>query len=323
LAGLLAAATVVAGAERLTRRQPWFGTFVTVTVFGEDPALLATASSQAFAVFQRLDGLLSAHRRDSELSRLNATASTGPVEVSGVLWEVINAAQTVAQQTGGCFDITVLPLTQAWGFLWKEHRFPSAAERAELLTRTGYRNLECDPASRTVRFRVEGMGLDLGAIAKGYAVDCAVDGLRAAGIEAGMVNAGGDLRVFGRPPGQAGWPVQLEDPLKLGTRETIEVVDTSISTSGDYENGFDYEDRRYGHTLDPRTGMPVEGVAACTVLAPTCLESDALATAFIVHGVEPSLRDFGKQYPIRFVIRSEGPAEGLEIRATPFFPRAQ
>src|SRR6185436_8715970 len=117
---------------------------------------------------------------------------------------------------------------------------------------------------------------DLNAIAKGYAVDCAIEKLRSLGISNAMVRAGGDLRVIGAPPNEDHWSVQIEDPTKAGDRRNLKLRESALSTSGSYENFFTANGRRYSHILNPRTGMPVEGVASCTVIAPTCMQSDAL-----------------------------------------------
>ena len=117
-----------------------------------------------------------------------------------------------------------------------------------------------------------------------------------------MVKAGGDLRVIGAPWGRTNWIVQLEDPRKQGHRDKVSLRDAALSTSGNYENFFEINGARYSHILNPSTGYPVQGVAACTVIAPTCMESDAMATACLVYGVEKSLAKFGGRYPMRFTL---------------------
>lgn len=158
------------------------------------------AISAAFAEIRRIDALMSLHRADSELQRVNASAAADPVAVSPDLFRVLTAAVAIAAATDGGLDITVEPLTQLWGFIWKEYRLPTDAELAAVLPRVDYRHLELTPATQTVRFKRPGVRLDLGGIAKGYAVDCAVEKLRALGIANAMVRAGGDLRAIGHPP---------------------------------------------------------------------------------------------------------------------------
>lgn len=307
-------------AELVRRSQPLLGTYVVVAVYATDRRAAHAAITAAFAEVRRVDALMSLHRPDSELSRLNGRAAADPGEVSPELFRVMAAAQEIAAATDGSFDITVAPLVRLWGFLWKEYRLPSPAELQSVLPQVGYRLVELDAARRTVRFRRAGVELDLGGIAKGYAVDCAIEKLRALGLTNALVRAGGDLRASGAPPGRNHWEVQLEDPARRGRRVVIPLRDSAVSTAGNYENVFVVNGRRYSHILDPRTGLPVEGVAACTVLAPTCLESDAWSTACFVFGVERSLERFGAHLGIRFVMPGQANGPAWRSRASPRFP---
>ena len=264
---------------------------------------------------------MSIHRADSELSQVNARASVEPVVLSGDLWRVIAKAQDIAEQTEGSFDITIRPLADLWGFIWKEYRLPTDERLKAVLPRVNYRLVELDPEKRTVHFLAAGVSLDLGGIAKGYAVDCAIGKLRSIDVTNAMVKAGGDLRVIGAPPGKTNWIVQLEDPGKEGHRIKIPLRDAALSTSGNYENYFEIDGVRYSHILNPRTGRPVQGIAACTVIAPTCTESDAMATACFVYGVGKSLAKFGARFPMQFTLMpTNGAQEVWSIRKGDSFP---
>jgi len=307
--------------ELVRRSEPLLGTFVTVTVYAPTRAQGIAVISAAFDEFRRVDALMSIHRPDSELSRLNARAASGPLAVSPDLFRVIAAAQEISEATEGSFDITVGPLADLWGFIGKEYRLPSRDELQGVLSRVNYRLVKLDPRQRTVHFLAPGVSLDLGGIAKGYAVDCAIEKLRSTGIAIAMVKAGADLRVMGAPPGQTRWTVQLEDPRKEGHRGKVPLRDAALSTSGNYENFFEINGVRYSHLLNPRTGQPVQGIAACTVIAPTCMESDAMATACFVYGAAESLSKFGERYPMRFSLMPIAPTATLwPIRQSPDFP---
>ncbi|MEK7676925.1 MAG: FAD:protein FMN transferase [Verrucomicrobiota bacterium] len=307
--------------ERVRRSQPLLGTFVTITAYGPDRERAQQAVSAAFDEFHRIDALMSLHRPDSELSRLNRSAARGPVEISGDLFRVLAKAQEIASETDGAFDVTIRPLVDAWGFIWKEYRLLTEAELRAVLPRVDFRQVELSSGRRTVRFRKANVSLDLGGIAKGYAVDCAIERLRSLGVTNAMVKAGGDLRVIGAPPGKPAWEVQLEDPRKKGRRTRIPLRDAALSTSGNYENYFVAGGKRYSHILNPRTGLPVEGIAACTVIAPTCMESDAWATACFVQGAAPSLNQLGRRFAIRFTLMPEASQpEEWRVRQTPSFP---
>jgi FAD:protein FMN transferase len=305
------------GVELVRRSQPLLGTFVVISTYGADRPALNTAVSAAFDEVRRVDALMSIHRADSELAFINAHAREKPQPVSEHLFRVIARALEIAAATDGSFDPTVGPLVQRWGFLWKEYRLPSSEELAPLLSLVDYRLVKLDHQNRTVAFQRDGVTLDLNGIAKGFAVDCAIEKLRALGISNAMVRAGGDLRVIGAPPGQKTWTVQLEDPSRKGCRRRLQLRDAAISTSGSYENYFEIDGQRYSHIINPRSGMPVQGIAACTVIAPTCMESDAWATALFVHGSERSLREFPNRLAFEFTLSS-----GKIVASTNFPGRA-
>ena len=332
-------------AELVHRSQPLLGTFVTISAYGPDRAATLQAISAAFEEFKRADAVMSIHRADSELARVNAGAATNAVVVSPELFAVLQLAQDIASQTDGAFDVTIRPLADLWGFIWKQHRLPTTAELENTLPLVNFRQVDLDPTNRTVRFRaqvtraplsrpsatlspsdgerdgVRGLSIDLGGIGKGVAVDWAIEKLRLLGVTNAMVKAGGDLRVSGTPPGETYWTVQLEDPRKKGQRANISLRDAALSTSGNYENFFEVNGRRYSHILNPRTGLPIEGIAACTVIAPTCAESDAWATALFVLGVEQSLESFGPIRAMRFTIPSpENKTPGWRIHQSRSFP---
>lgn len=289
-----------------------------ITAYAESNGHAQSAINAAFDEIRRVDSIFSIHRADSELSRVNANAHREAVEVSDEMATLVSYALEVARESDGAFDPTVGPLVGLWGFLWKEHRFPTSSELAATLPRVNYRLVDANPRERTIRFRANGVSLDLNAIAKGYAVDCAIEKLRALGITNAMVRAGGDLRVIGSPPGEAAWTVQLEDPGKKGKRRSIKLRDQALSTSGSYENFFMREGKRYSHLLDPRTGWPVEGVASCTVIGSTCTESDAWSTALFVLGPERAFAEFGGRFPMLFGIWTTGGE--VDYRRSASFP---
>jgi thiamine biosynthesis lipoprotein len=301
---LLASCQARPSAELIQRSQPLFGTFVTIAVYSPDHDKAQRAISDAFAEFHRIDRVLSLHRSDSELSRINSSAAAGPVAVSQELFTVLEKSLEVARATDGSFDPTIRPLVDLWGFIWKEYRLPTDAELASVLPKVNYQHVALDPGARTVRFLRSGISLDFGGIGKGYAVDCAIEKLRARGIANAMVRAGGDIHVIGAPPGKSHWPVQIENPGKKGARQQLRLRDAAISTSGNYENFFVIDGKRYSHILNPRTGLPISDVIACSVIAPTCTESDVYSTAFFVYGPDKTMAKYGDQYAVGFTLSS-------------------
>ena len=283
------------GLKPVTRLQPHLGTFVSVTVFAE-PNEANLAINHAFDEFIRVDRLLSVHREDSQLAQANAGGVVKP-ELKSVLNQVLE----ISQQTQGAFDLTIRPLADLWGFIKKEgYRLPRSDELKPVLDRVGYRKISIK--ANRLEFAVKGMSIDSGGFGKGYAVDCAISVLKKAGIKNAMVKAGGDLRVMGLPPGKKYWTVFIEDPQKKGNRPEVRLRSGALSTSGNYENFFVEKGKRYGHLLDPRTGQPVEGIGSCTLVAPTCLESDAYTTAACILGVQKSRELLSQRYGMRFIL---------------------
>lgn len=308
--------TSKAGATPIQRSQPLLGTFVTITAFDTNALRTHKAITAAFDEIRRVDLLLSIHKTNSEAAALNAAAGLRTSAPSEELRFVLSTALRIARQTQGAFDPTIGPLAQLWGFIWKEYRLPTQQELTGVLPLVGYDKVKVytNAGSAEISFATNGMFLDFGGIGKGYAVDCAIHVLQLHGIQNAMVKAGGDLRVIGSPRNKNSWEVQIEDPSKGGRRILVPLREGALSTSGSYENFFEIEGRRYSHIIDPRTGLPIQGIVSCTVVAPTCIESDAYATAFFVLGIEASLEQFGGEFPIRFVT-DEG-----RVYQTPGFP---
>ena len=305
-------------ATPITRLQPQLGTLVSITVHHPNRDAAHKAINAAFDEIRAVDKLLSIHRLDSELAKLNQAAALRPVQASGELFPLLQDAFQLARQTDGSFDPTIRPLADLWGFIKKDgYRLPTNAELRAVLPKVGWQKVTLDPSRRLVRFHAHGISIDPGGFGKGYAVDRAINKLQALGIRNAMVKAGGDLRVIGLPPGADHWIIRIEDPEKRGQRVTVPLRSGALSTSGNYENFFIADGKRYSHLLDPRTGLPVQGVASCTVTASTCLQTDALATAFFVLGEKESLKHFGRDYGMRFVLHSEGT---LKTITSPLFP---
>ena len=286
--------------------------FVSITVYAE-PGKARAGMDAAFAEFRAVDALLSIHRDDSDLARANAG---GPVNAE--LQAVLEKSLAIARDTDGAFDPTIRPLADLWGFIKKEgYRLPTADELRTVLTKVDYRKV--DLRDGRLLFAAQDMSIDPGGFGKGYAVDRAIAALQRHGIQNAMVKAGGDLRVIGLPPGKNHWIIWLEDPQKKGQRTPVKLRQGAMSTSGQYENFMIIEGKRYGHLLDPRTGKPIQGIAACTLTAPTCFESDAYATAAAVMGVKKSTKKFGDRFGMRFVLMNGD--EGLRVVRTQRFPR--
>ncbi len=241
------------------------------------------AGGIVFEEISRIDGLLSKYKEASDVSRLN---KDGSLAVSPDTFYIIEKAKEFCQVTEGAFDVTVAPLVDLWGFTDKKYSIPAEEKIKEALALVGSDKIILHNNDNVIEFKTSGMKIDLGAIAKGYAVDCAVKKLKEAGIKSCLVNAGGQVYAlgdkFGRP-----WAVAVRDPRKEGFVDRLELKNRAVATSGDYEQYFFKDNKRYAHILDPRTGYPVDsGVASVTVTAPDGLTADALSTAIFVLGKE-------------------------------------
>ena len=251
-------------------------------------AAVPRALEAALDEVDRIDRLMSHYKPDSPLSRLNREAAQGPVRVDRELFDLLAECLRYSRESDGAFDVTVGPLMKVWGFFRGEGRLPADEEIAAVRERVGYRHVILDEENQTVRFARPGLELDLGGIAKGYAVDRAVAVLRTHGVLAALVSAGGSTTYgMGAPPGERAWSVSVSDPVRTSrTALTVALRDRALSVSGSYEKSFEVDGLRYSHIMDPRTGRPVQGVLSVAVVAPTGTAGDALDNLLFVAGVE-------------------------------------
>jgi thiamine biosynthesis lipoprotein len=270
----------------------------TIVAYGPDAPTLPPTVEAALDEVDRIDRLMSHYRPESPLSRLNREAADGPLTVEPELFDFVAECLKYSRESGGAFDITVGPLMKAWGFFRGEGRLPGDVELKEVRGKIGYPHVTLGLGERTIQFDRPGVELDLGGIAKGYAVDRAVSLLRSHGVTAALVSAGGStIYGLGAPPGRHGWEVTIQDPLHTNriARKTL-LRDRALSVSGSYEKSFEVAGVRYGHIMDPRTGRPATDVLSVAVLTGSGTAGDALDDAFFVLGVERS-REYLKRLP--------------------------
>lgn len=271
--------------QTLTLGRLLMGTVVEIEANHPDPLIARDAIEAGLQRMMDVDRLMSTYRPDSEIGRVNRLAATLPVSVGKETFGVLSEAKEIAQMSGGALDVTIHPLMQLWHCTTKEGRLPSSREIEANLGLVAHRGLSLDPNNRCVRLRHQGMGIDLGGIAKGYAVDLAAEALRRRGVHSGMVDAGGDLRVVGRNRDGGIWRIGLRHPL-APSRLLLSVLveDEAVATSGNYFRYFTVGGLRYGHLLHPRTGTPADSALSATIIAKSAMRADGLATAAMVHG---------------------------------------
>jgi len=262
-------------------------TFEVALPYGTRDAI--PAAEAALDLIDELEDQLTVYRDHSEVSRLNAP---GAGIVESQLFELLSRCAGWTRETDGAFDIATGTLIKAWGFYRREGRIPTAREQADAMSRTGMRHVVLSAESRAVKFRAAGLELNLGAVGKGYALDRAAELLRREwGVRSALLHGGGSsVLAIGTPPDDLrGWPVRLRHPTLDRSLGTIYLNDRGLGTSAATFQFFEYNGRKYGHVLDPRTGRPAEGVATASATAPTAAEADAMSTAAFVAG--PALAD--------------------------------
>jgi thiamine biosynthesis lipoprotein len=293
--GLLAGAGVLAPVLRRVQRpsaasieagRPLMGTWVRIVARHADRDRASRAVERAFAALREVDAQMSVHRADSELSRLNRGAGLGPMRVPPALLDVVEQACACARRSGGLYDPTVLPLMTLYGFYGAGRTgLPSTAEVDRALAAVAFEDVQVDRGAGTLALARRGMGLDLGSIGKGWAVDRAVAALRAEGVTSGLVDAGGNVYGLGVPEdGAEGWSVALFHPRTGRTERVFTLKDAAVATSANGERFRTIAGHRVGHILDARRGTPADGHVSVSVLARTGVESDQMSTAAFLLG---------------------------------------
>lgn len=253
------------------------GTFIEITSSDE------RAGRIAFQEIERIENLLSKYRPDSDVWLVN---KYGKAKVSQETIFVVNKARQFWQASNGAFDITVEPLMKIWGFQDKQYRIPPREEIEGALKLVGMDKVIVDEKGSRIELVIQGMAIDLGGIAKGYAVDRAVLKLREAGVRDALINAGGDIFCLGKKFSRA-WQIAIKDPRGKGIVKDLILTDKAIATSGDYEVFFIVDEQRFSHIIDPKTGYPSQsGVVSVSIVADDCLTADALATSIFILGRE-------------------------------------
>lgn len=268
----------------------------TIVIEGQEERPRDRIADQAFEEIDRIDRLMSNYRRESELSRINREGYPGPLSVDPELFDLLGICLDYSAVSDGAFDVTVGALMKTWGFFRGEGSMPDPASIRSALGKTGYRHVIAERTAKTIRFDVNGIELDLGGIAKGYAVDRAVGVLRSNGIRNALVNGcGSTIYGMGSPTGSTGWELSLVDPLDRNrTAATVRLNDRALSVSGNYEKFFEFKGRKYSHIFDPRTGRPADGVLSVAVISPTGVDGDALDNVFYVLGPRRSREMFDR-----------------------------
>lgn len=258
------------------------GTQAYVELWAEDASQGKTLLTDVQSEFERINQLMSPYIASSELSQVNRDAATNPVTVGAEFYQLLQQAEQLADLSDGAFDISFASV--GFSYDYRQHIKPSAAELSSQQPLINYRLITL-LANNQVRFTQQGVKIDLGGIAKGYAVEQAIGLLAKAGIKHALVTAGGDTRLLGDKRGRP-WLVAIKHPRKAdGIVAQLPLSDSAISTSGDYERFFIEDGVRYHHILDPKSGQSPSGLMSVTVLGPDATRTDAMSTTLFVMGL--------------------------------------
>lgn len=268
-----------------------------------------------------VDRHFSTWRDDSGISRFNASRDTGWQDAAADVCRAVARALAISAATGGAFDITVAPLVEAWGFGARPAARKPDQERLRSLQQiVGYGNVETDCRRPALRKRAPEVAIDLSGFAKGLAADVLTQIIEARGFTRYLVEIGGEIRAHGHNSRNRPWTIAIENPLDPHGEPValVPVTDGGLATSGDYRNTVEYAGERYGHVLDPRSGLPVANdLVSVTVLADSAADADAYATALLVLGRQDGLQ-FARQAGLAALLQARS-AGGLEQLTTPAF----
>lgn len=320
---LIAIFLLLAGCGTPSAQEQFFtmDTVMSITVNGKGAAEAAAARQEV----EGLNALLSRTDGDSLISRLNAHAGDGTaVEVDSDILELLSFAKSISQLLPGCFDITIAPVMDAWGFTGEERHVPDAADLARAMALVDSGKLLLDEEAGTARLAEAGMSVDLGSVAKGYAAARAEEVLREAGVTSALLDLGRNITAVGPKADGSPWRVGVADPADSSRYLCIlSLEDATASTSGGYERWFEENGVRYHHIIDPKTGYPAtSGLQSVTVVSQNHLLADALSTALFVAGEEEALDFWRSRDDFELVLctedgrvlATEGLEAGLEFR---------
>lgn len=256
-----------------------------------DEELANSALNEAVQEIKRIEEKLSTYKEHSETNLINNNAGITPVAVSEEIIGLIERAIKISTLTQGAFDITYGGLDKKfWNFDKEMKELPNIEDAQKAVSLINYRNIEIDKKESTVFLKQKGMRIGFGGIGKGYAADAAKKVMISMGIDSGVVNASGDMTVWGLKPKGEKWSIGIVHPsFQNAFFSKMEITNHSVATSGNYEKYVMIGGKRYSHTIDPKTGMPIKGIKSITTICPYAEFADAIATPIMVMGIEKGL----------------------------------
>ena len=261
-----------------------------ITVVAKDQVEADSYIDLAINEITRIEKLISSWDANSQTSEVNRNAGIKPVKVDAELFNLIQRAIGISNLTDGAFDISYASMDKIWKFDGSMTDMPSEESIKNSVEKVGFHNIILDKEKSTVFLKLKGMKIGFGAIGKGYAADKAKDLLISKGVVSGIINASGDMNTWGKQPDGKEWKVAITNPMdKNKVFALLPITDGAVVTSGNYEKYVNFNNVRYTHIIDPRSGYPATGIISVTVFAPKAELADALATSVFVMGKEVGL----------------------------------
>ncbi|WP_338393143.1 FAD:protein FMN transferase [Fulvitalea axinellae] len=276
--------------QSYSRVEKLMGGRFSITIMANDSAEAGKYLDLAITEIKRVEALISSWDKKSQTSEINRNAGLKPVKVDRELFKLIERSISLSKLTDGAFDISFASAGKLWRFDGSMKKLPTEAEIRKSVVTVDYRNIVLDKTASTVFLKTKGMKIGFGAVGKGYVADRVRSMLISEGVGAGIIDASGDLRVWGTRPDGEEWKIAITDPAdKRKTLAVLPISSGAVVTSGNYEKFAKIDGKRYAHIIDPRTGWPARGLVSVTVFAPSAEIADALATSIFVMGTEAGL----------------------------------
>lgn len=262
-----------------------------ISVVADDEETALQHIDKAVEEIRRIEKLLTTFSDSSQTNRINQNAGIKPVKVDREVFDIINRSKRISDVTQGAFDITYGSVDKRlWNFDKDMTSLPDAATAAKMVRLINYRNIIMDESKCTVMLKEKGMRIGFGGIGKGYAAERAKKILKECGVKSGIVNAAGDLTAWGCQPNGKEWTIGIADPdAARQPFSYLNITDNAIATSGNYEKFVLIGGKKYSHTIDPKTGLPVHGIKSVTIISPNAEIADAMATPVMIMGIKVGL----------------------------------
>ena len=268
-----------------------------ITIVAGDSATATKNINLVIDEIVRIEELISEWKPSSQISEVNRNAGVKPIKVDKEVFDLTKRSLFFSEITNGAFDISIASMDKIWKFDDSMEELPSQEILLKTIEKVGYKNIELNELNSTIFLKLPGMKIGFGATGKGYAADQGKFLMQQLNVKAGIVNASGDMATWGTQPNNKPWRIGITNPFKLHkSLKILEVTNAAITTSGDYQKYVEFNDKRYSHIIDPKTGMPASGLISVTVIGENAETANGLSTSIMVLGYEKGL-ELLKNYP--------------------------